>query len=514
MYKACYAEQMRRVDRAAEEVGAIPGIVLMENAAIACVRELEKDFDIKTKRVAIFCGKGNNGGDGLAIARHLYNMGVDVYVYLVNGNGFSGDAKINYDIINAMDIPVDTIADTEGFEYIIRSYDIVVDAILGTGISGSVRGNAFDIIRLINENSKYILSVDVPSGIDSDSGAICGICVNADKTVTFAAYKVGMFMYPAADAVGEIVVAPISIPEHVISSQNIQINVTDSQFVREVIPKRENNSHKGDYGKLLIIAGSCGMTGAAYLASEAALKSGAGLITLACPKSVQPYLELKTTEVMTVPLDDTDGHIAYSAISDIEQRMEKADAVLIGPGIGRDDDTVKLVKEVLLKCTVPVIVDADAIYAVSNEIELLHQCTCDLIFTPHAMEMSRLTGLDISYIEDNRIEVSREFSEEAGAVLLLKGHHSVVTAPDLTQYINNTGNPGLASGGSGDVLSGIIAALVARGVDCSCAAAAGAYIHGLAADIACERYTMESMSAKNVIECIPEAYYRILQIDK
>lgn len=514
MYKACYAEQMRSIDKAAEQMCAIPSIVLMENAAIACVNELQKDFEVKDKRIAVFCGKGNNGGDGLAIARHLHNAGAEVKVYLVNGNDFLGDAKINFDIVNAMDISVDTVADTEGLEYVVRSYDIIIDAIFGTGIKGVVRGTAFDVIRLINENAKYVLSVDVPSGINSDSGEICGICVNADKTVTFAAYKIGMFMYPAADCVGQVTVASISIPNCVIESQNLTISVTDDEFVRENIPKRCNNSHKGDYGKLLIIAGSEGMSGAAYLASEAALKSGAGLITLACPSSLNKILEVKTTEAMTMPLADNDGHIAGEAVGDVLKALEKADTVLIGPGIGRSDEVGQVVKAVLKNSTVPVVIDADAIFAVSQSKDLLRECACDLVFTPHTMEMSRLTGLDVSYIEENRLEVSREFAEDAGAVLLLKGHHSIVTATDLTQYINNTGNPGLASGGSGDVLSGIIAALLARGISCEKAAAMGAYIHGLAGDIAKQHCGMESMSARDLIDCLPEAFCRILHIDK
>lgn len=514
MFKACYAEEMRNLDRAATEIGKIPSILLMENAALACVEELKKDFELSECRVAVFCGKGNNGGDGLAIAKHLYNAGIDVNVYLVNGNDFSGDAKINYDIANAMDVPVDTVTDTDGLEYVIRSYDVIIDAILGTGISGDVRGPVFDVIRLINQNARYVLSVDVPSGINSDSGEICGICINANKTVTFAAYKIGMFMYPAADSVGEVVVAPISIPDEVIKSQNLQVNVTDSDFVREVISKRNSNTQKSDYGKLLIIAGSRGMTGAAYLASEAALKSGAGLITLACPESVNTILENKTTEVMTLPSSDNNGHFAYPAASEIISKINEFDAVLIGPGIGRSDDVQEFVKTVLKGCDVPVIVDADALYAVAQNKDILKECTCDLIFTPHAMEMSRLTGLDISYIEENRIQISREFSEETGTVLLLKGHHSLVTAPSLVQYINSTGNPGMASGGSGDVLAGIIAAFVARGIDLTSAVAVGAYIHGMAGDIAKDHYGEESLSAKNVLECLPKSFCRILQLDK
>lgn len=514
MFKACYAEEMRAVDRAAAETGGIPGIVLMENAALACVRELCADFDMKHKTAAIFCGHGNNGGDGLAIARHLYNLGTDVTVFLVSGTEFKGDARINYDIVKNMGIPIDTVIDSEGLEYIIRSFDIIIDAILGTGISGTVRGMAYDVIKAINENARYILSVDVPSGINSDSGEICGVCISADKTVTFAGYKMGMFMYPAADCTGEIVPDMISVPESVITSQGLQINVTDSGFVRSIIKKRSNNTHKGDYGKLLIIAGSEGMSGAAYMSAQAALKSGAGLVTLACCRSIHSALESKTTEVMTLPLDDCEGHISASALPLLLQRLKKADAVLIGPGLGTSPDVDEIVKGILKNSRVPVIVDADALNAAARSRQIISQCGCELIFTPHEMEMSRLTGLDVSYIESNRIEVSREFAEEYGAVLLLKGHHTIVTAPNLEQYINTTGNPGLASGGSGDVLAGIIAALAARGIGCAAAAAAAAYIHGTAGDIAAQSYGMESMSATDVLSCLPAAFRHILQLDK
>lgn len=514
MYKACYAEEMRAVDRAASELGHIPGIVLMENAALACVNELKKSHELRGASVAIFCGRGNNGGDGLAIARHLHNLGAAVSVFLVSGNAFSGDAEINYDIVTAMGLAVDTVTDTDGLDYVIRSFDIVVDAILGTGIRGTVRGMAYDVIRLINENAEYVLSVDVPSGIDSDSGDICGVAVNADKTVTFAAYKIGMLMYPAADCVGEVIVDKISMPEIAVTSQNPQINVTDAEFVRSLLPPRRNNSQKGDYGRLLIIAGSRGMSGAAYLAAEAAKRSGAGLVTLACCESISGALEAKTTEVMTLSVDDEDGHIAASAAERIAPYADRAAAVLIGPGLGRSEAASSVVRSVLARSRVPVIVDADAINAVAAERDMLSDCACDLIFTPHAAEMARLTGLEISYIEENRIEVSREFAEENGAVLLLKGHHTIVTDRSLAQYINITGNPGMASGGCGDVLAGITAAFAARGMGCAEAAAAAAYIHGLAGDIAAKRLGQESLSAGDLLRTLPETFCRILRVDK
>ena len=512
--KACFASEMRGVDKAASEIGGIPSIVLMENAAMACVEELKNDFaNLSEKSVAVFCGKGNNGGDGFAIARHLYNMGIDVAVYLVCGNEFKGDAKINFDIIKRMNINIDVISDIEDLKYIVRSYDIIVDAIFGTGISGTVRGISYDVISEINNNAKYIVAGDVPSGINSDSGEICGVCIKADKTVTFAAYKVGMLMFPAADYVGKAAVKDISIPDYIIDGQNLKINVIDDKFVRSNFPKRENNSQKGDYGKVLVIAGSAGMTGAAYLSSQTAVTTGSGLVTLAVPSSLNGAMEAKTTEVMTVPLSDKNGRISAGAIDEILKRVDKADTVLIGPGLGRCDDVSEVVESVLEYSKVPVIIDADGINAVAENMKALSSCTCPVIFTPHTVEMSRLTGLEREYIEDNRLVTAKEFAEENGVTLILKGHHTIVTGQDGEQYINITGNSGLATGGSGDVLAGTVASLVSRGINETVASAMAVYIHGLAGDIAKDKYGIESVTASKVMECIPCALRQILQVE-
>lgn len=514
MYKVCLAQEMRNIDRIAIDSYQIPGIVLMENAALACVEALKTNFTLTDKSFCVVCGKGNNGGDGLAIARHLFNAGARVEIVLVSGSEYSGDAKINYDIADSMDIPMEELVNIDDFIHTVKNYDIVIDAILGTGVKGEITGLLYDVIKAINESGKYVLSVDVPSGINSDTGEILPVAVKATKTVTFGAYKRGMFLYPGADFTGDITVAPISIPQSVIDGQGVEINVSDAEFVKEIIKDRKDNSHKSDYGKLLIIAGSKGMSGAAYLSGEAALKSGAGLVTIACPECINNALESKTTEVMTMPLDDTDGCISYNSISKLLKKVNEADAVLIGPGLGRGRDISEIVKEVLRRSTVPVIVDADALYAISQDMDMLKECTCELVFTPHAMEMSRLTGIDVEEIEKDRINVSKVFSDETGAVLLLKGHHTIVTSPSLKQYINNTGNAGMASAGSGDVLAGIISALIAKGTESTYAAAAGAYIHGLAGDMAEAKYGTEYMSATNIIESLSEAFCRILQVDK
>lgn len=513
--KACFASEMRAVDKAAEEIGGIPSIVLMENAAAECVKALNEDFlDLKNKRIAVFCGKGNNGGDGFAIARRLYQLGAEVTVYLVCGNEFKGDAKTNFDIIKKMNVNIDVIYDTENLNYIIRASDIVIDAIYGTGIHGIVGGISYDVINEINENSKYTLSVDVPSGINSDSGEICGICAKADRTVTFAAYKVGMLLFPAADYVGRVTVADISIPDYIIEGQDIKINITDDELVRDNFPKRENNSQKGDYGKLLVIAGSEGMSGAAYLSSQSAVTAGSGLVTLVVPASINTAMEAKTTEVMTCPVEDISGHISFGAQEKILELLKKADAVLIGPGLGRSIDAARITEMVLAESKVPVIVDADGINAVAKNMDILRRSTCPVIFTPHTVEMSRLTGLEKDYIEENRIVVSREFADEYGATVILKGHHTIVTAENGNQYISITGNPGLATGGSGDVLAGILASFVARGIDETMSAAMAVYIHGMAGDIAKEKYGIESVTATEIMRGIPYAMRQILQVEK
>lgn len=493
--KICYAEQMRTIDRLASESGAIPSIVLMENAAISCVNEILKT---NPKSAAVFCGKGNNGGDGFAIARHLHNSGIKTTVFLVCGDEFCADALINFNIIERMDIETEQIYDSSVLDFLIPSYDIVIDAIFGTGIHGQIEGIPLETIEKINKYSKYTLAVDVPSGMDSDTGEICGGCVRADITVTFAAYKMGMFLFPAADYTGEIKLYGISVPDHILQSAPTAAEViSDCDFAAH-FPKRRSNSQKGDYGKILIIGGSRGMSGAAYMSAASALNSGAGLITLAVPDCINDILETKTTEIMTLPLADSDGHLSENCVSEILRRTEKSDVILIGPGMGTSTDCEIILDELLSNSKVPVIVDADALNILSKNMDILKKCTCPLILTPHEMEMSRLTGLDLEYIIHNRIGVSKDFCEKYGVTLILKGNHTIVTAPDGFQYINNTGNAGLAKGGSGDVLAGITAALTARIGDEALAAAMAVYLHGKSADLVKEESGIEGVTASAV----------------
>lgn len=513
--KACYASQMRNIDKNAINVCGIPGIVLMENAAIACFNEIKNTLGIvENKKIAVFCGKGNNGGDGFAIARHLINNNADVTVYLVCGDTFKGDALINFEIIRNMGAKIITIDENYDFSSTLPLCDMVVDAIFGTGISGNLDTNYVKIINEINKYSKYTLSVDIPSGINADTGEICCACIDADKTVTFAHYKLGLLMYPGADYVGEIKCVDISIPEYITNSVDANITVIDNNLFISNMPKRKRNSQKGDYGKLLIVAASRGMTGAAYLASQSAMLCGSGLVTLAVPDCVNDILEAKTTESMTMPLKSVNGHISYEATNEILEKAKKSDAILVGPGLGLSDDAKKIVEELVLKSTIPLILDADAINCVAKNINILNKSKCDIILTPHTVEFSRLTGLSVEEIEKNRIGTSLEFAKKYGVTLILKGPRTIVTSPDGMQYINITGNPGLSTGGSGDVLSGIVASFVARGINSSTACAMAVYLHGICGDIASSVLGEESVIATELLNCIPKAYNQILQLEK
>jgi len=504
MDKICIAKEMRECDRLATENFGIPSVLLMENAAISVVCKIEEKFSLKGLRAAVFCGKGNNGGDGLAIARLLSVKGADVCIYLVSGSDYKGDAYTNYKIAECMDLDIhDGISN-----YDIGSYDILVDAILGTGISGDVYPDTAEIINNINLNSKYIFSVDIPSGIDSDTGRVCGTAVKADETVTFAAYKRGMFLFPGCEYCGKISVADISMPHELL--ENINVQLTDSEFIKRVITKRKKNTHKGDYGRIFIIGGSRGLTGAAHLASMGALKSGGGLITLGICESLNGIMEQKLTEIMTLPLEEKDGHISAEAFSKISRLINRCSCVLFGPGLGISRDVQELLKNILRKSKVPVIIDADGINVLARDKSVLDECGCSVILTPHSGEMSRLMGMPVDEVEMNRFEVSMAASQELGATVVLKGPYTIVTGANGLQYINNTGNPGMATGGSGDVLAGMISAFAARGISEEEAAAAAVYLHGLAGDFAKETTGEESLTPTDIVENISKAIQKCM----
>lgn len=487
--KVCTAGEMRSIDAVSIEQFNIPGIVLMENAASACVRELT-DFD----NCVIVIGKGNNGGDGLAMVRRLVNAGKNVEAYIVFPDDFSGDAGINREILNSMDIEIKSCEDIAAFTQSVRTADCVVDAIFGTGIKGEITGLAQQVVEIINTYSKYILSVDVPSGINSDTGEVLNCAVKADKTVTFAAYKKGMLLYPAADFTGEIVVDDIQIPKAAFDMLDIKINTTEEAFAAEILPKRSRNSHKGDYGKILVIGGKKGMRGAVGLACIAALRTGAGLVTACIAEDVADSLSDMPYEAMTIPVNfkkDTEK------IADI---VNDYDAVLFGNGIGRDGFVLPLLEKILKKINVPIVIDADGLFALAKKPEIIRGKKA--ILTPHSAEMARLLGIDTKSVEQRRFELSKEFSAKYDVTLVLKGNHSIITAPDGDQNVNMTGNNGMATGGSGDVLAGMAVALLAR-IEPYQAATLAVHLHGKAGDYAKAKLTETSVIASDIIDSIP-----------
>lgn len=506
----CSAGQMRKTDADAVKYAHIPSILLMESAAAACVRALE---DSCTKNAVIFCGRGNNGGDGLAVARQLCAGGVKTTVILVNGNNFSGDALINYNMLSSFcDTENDnsdgtvSIYDFETIEKNIALYissaDTVIDAIYGTGLHGEVTGAAKRAIEAINKYSRFTLSVDIPSGINADTGEICGVCVNADITVTFAAYKKGLLLYPGADHTGKIILDRIFIPEKIIRNNN-----TDNIFVIRpenlCIPQRTANSHKGDYGKILIAGGSRGMSGAPVMAAEAALMAGGGLITAAVPAEINPVIENKLTEVMSIPLENFRGEMTSGAAGQILEKAEKSDAVLFGVGAGRGRDIAFILEKLIRNYDKTLIIDADGLFALSQNIEILHEKNCKIIITPHEGEFARLTGDAVSASE--RIDMARGFAEKYGITVVLKGSRTII-ADNNQVYINMSGNAGMASGGSGDVLAGMITAFAARGLPPHEAAVLGVGLHGIAGDINMMRGDIESVTAGGIIRNIPNAF--------
>ncbi len=497
--KACLTKEMREIDKKAEELGGIPGIVLMENAGLAVVTRL-KEIGLLKKRVAIFCGKGNNAGDGFVIARHLLNMGIETSVYLVSGSDFSGDALINYEILSKMGGDISEILDEDSLKYKVMSYDIVVDAIFGTGIRGEITGIARNVIEEINKHGKFVISVDIPSGVMGDDGRIAGVAVKADMTVTFGAYKIGMLLYPGADYTGMVYVENISIPGYIM--EHIKLNVIDDDLIKKLMPKRYDNSHKGNYGKVLIVGGSKGMTGAPTMAAEAALKCGVGLVTVGVPQSLNNILEVKLCEAMTMPLSDNNGEISEDSVDAILKKMEQSDALVFGPGIARSPAVGEILKKILSSSKIPVVVDADGLYALAKDMDMISNCGCDLIFTPHEMEFARLTGLSPEEVQNSRLKLSEQFSAEYGVTLILKGAKTIVTAPEGVQYINITGNNGMATAGSGDVLAGMVGAFLARGAQGYEAAVLASYLHGLAGDRAAEDLGKNAMTATDIISAI------------
>lgn len=512
--KVATAAEMRLIDKQAISEYGVPGIVLMENAGLAAVKEIEQIVgDCRDKKIYIFAGKGNNGGDGFVAARHLCNRGAKVKVFLIAlKTAIHGDAQTNLSILERMDIEIiELIRDRDWNKagIAVQFADCLIDAILGTGIHGEISAEIAQAVDLINESAKPVISVDIPSGVHSDTGQICGKAVKAACTVTFGLPKPGLLLYPGADCAGRVIVADIGIPIQLLMGPGMKQNQITMDHVRSILPKRSSAAHKGTCGRVLVVAGSPGLTGAAFLTSTAALRAGAGLVTLGIAAGLHDIMEAKLTEVMTQPLPEiTKGILGDTSLEDILLSASANDVLAIGPGLGRSPDTMAAVRDIIQLAERPLVIDADALYALAGHTEILADASVLAIVTPHPGEMARLTGLSVNEIHENRIAAARQAAEQWGSIIVLKGAHSIVAFPDGEIFINLTGNAALATGGTGDVLTGIIAGLIAQGLSSHDAAVAGVYLHGLAGDIAAGGHEA-GMLAGDLLAAIPIAVQQV-----
>lgn len=488
--KLVTAKEMKALDVQAQNDYAMPGILLMDNAAQAVAEAVHEALTaLEGERVVIFCGGGNNGGDGLGAARWLQSYGVSVRAFVVGAalDAVRGDAAMELAMFTKAGGRVEALSTEDDWvlaELAASKADVLVDALLGTGFHGGLEGDVLRACELLNKSEKYILAVDVPTGVNADNGAVSENAVRADHTVTMALVKTGLLLYPGREYCGDIELADISMPVKLVEDyKSDKYRLTD-EIVRELLPLRKANAHKGDAGRVVICAGSPGYTGAAALASDAAVKAGAGLVSLYTPLSSRDVLAIKLTEVMVHGLlERMPGILGGGAASDVASSAEVADVLAIGPGLGTSESTQEAVRTILQKITTPVVIDADALTALAGHTEILAAMQAQKVLTPHPGEMARLTGLEIGEIEADRINVAKKYAEEWQAIVVLKGAPTVIGCPNGTVYVNSTGNSSLATGGSGDVLTGIIAGLAAQEISLQEAAICGVYLHGLAAEL-------------------------------
>jgi NAD(P)H-hydrate epimerase len=505
------AAEMRALDARAIETLNIPGPRLMENAGRGAATVIAREWaPVRGRRVLVLCGKGNNGGDGLVVARHLKAKGARPRVLLVGlRTEVTGDAR---QALERWGGKVEEIHDEAGLATVARALaeaDLVVDALLGTGLIGPARSPTAQVIEQINRSTTRsgapVVSLDLPSGLGSDSGALLGHTVRATLTITFAGLKRSLLLQPAAEYTGRVVVVPIGVPD-VEVAQGVSTFLLDESDIRPLFPPRPVEAHKGTYGHLLVIAGSVGKTGAAALAGRSALRSGVGLCTVATPASQQPIVAGFSMETMTEPIAETASQsLAVKAREHLVELGMQRDAVALGPGISLDTETQALARALVAEVPRPMVVDADALSALAGHLDLLGQAPGARILTPHPGEMARMLGLSIAQVQGDRIETVRRFCLEYRVHLVLKGSRSVLGSPDGRVFINPTGNPGMATGGSGDVLTGMIGAFLARRFDPLTALQAGCYLHGLAGDLAAADRGEEGLVAGDIIECIPAA---------
>lgn len=500
--KVTRVDEMKDLDRRATEEFGISEDLLMENAGQAVYFVISQELRIRDNKFVVFCGSGNNGGDGLVVARKIHSNGGEVKVCLLDDEvKFKGAARKNFEVVSRMPIEVSRVSSIDSVIPELFDCDAVVDAIFGTGLVRRVGGVYKDVIQLINESQSTVFSVDIPSGIHGNTGEVMGAAVQADYTVTFGLPKLGNMLYPGYEHCGKLYVSHISFPPALYNSGTIKVAINNPAE----LPERAKDTHKGSYGKALFIAGSSSYLGAPYFSALSFLKAGGGLSYLATPKSISPFIASKGSEIVFVPQKETPaGSIALENKEELLEFSKTVDMVVLGPGLSLTSETQELVRKLAPKIDKPLIMDGDGITAIAEDLGRIKSRKAPTILTPHLGEMSRITRMDITEINRNKIDVLQRTTKELNSIIILKGAHSLIGYPDGTVYINVSGNSGMATAGSGDVLTGTIAAMYGLGLPLDDAVRMGVFIHGFSGDVAAVDKGEDGITAQDILDYLPE----------
>ena len=504
--KIATVTQMRTMDRCAIEDFGISEMILMENAGGAAHRVLTDHFPAAGKKILVICGSGNNGGDGLVVARKiLSDGGYPQILMLGDPTRFRGASATNWNIVQGLGIDIFPHAATAEVAELLTNSHVIVDAILGTGLSKPVEGHYRNVIEQVNSAAVPVISLDIPSGINGDNGQVMGTAIRADLTVTFGLPKVGNLLYPGYQFGGKLYTTHITFPPALTQSEDLAIALNQPPS----IPERTPWGHKSTFGNALFIAGAAEYYGAPYLASMALLKAGGGYATLAAPAPIIPTLAAQGAEIVFLPQTATyTGSLALSNYDGLMDAARPRDMVVIGPGLSLNEETAQLVRNLVQTVPTPLLIDGDAISAVSQAPEILANRVGDAILTPHLGEMTRLTGFSLEAIHENPIGILQDTAAKLRACIVLKGAHSLIGFPDRSVFVNTTGNHAMATAGSGDVLTGAIAAMVGAGLSLDMAVCKGVQLHGTAGDIAAETVGADGVTAGDILESLPAAIRR------
>ncbi|MBW2286012.1 MAG: NAD(P)H-hydrate dehydratase [Deltaproteobacteria bacterium] len=501
--KVSSVTEMRDLDRTAIETFGIREEILMENAGDAVYAVMRDRFGIAGKRFVIFCGLGNNGGDGFVVARKVHSNGGDARVFILGDkNRFKGAAGLNLDIIAGMPLDVKSIEDASEIRWAVSHCDVIVDAVFGTGLARDVGGLYGDVIDAVNESGKPVIGVDIPSGVNGDTGHVMGKAVSANVTVSFGLPKIGNLLYPGYALCGDLYVTHISFPPSLHDADALKVEINHPP----PLPPRTAWGHKGDFGDVLFVSGAADYYGAPYFAALSFMKAGGGYSRLAAPHSVIPAIAAKGNEMVFVPMaETTTGSIGMENLPSLMALSEKADMVVVGPGLSLDAETRELVLSLVGGIAKPLLIDGDGISAVCDNPDMLKGRRAETILTPHLGEMSRIAGRPVADIDADKVAVLQKTAAELGCYVVLKGAHSLVGYPDERVFINMTGNSGMATAGSGDVLTGTIAAMFGLGLPIGDAVRKGVFVHGLAGDLAAEETGADGITAQTILDALPKA---------